>query len=129
MTSFQDGPAAGKTLMLKRAPFFLRVTVGPILDDTDASNAKIDALDQLDDVPTATEQLFCYRLTAKPTSCHIRASKGRGGFFAIGNYVLVDPQPADAQMRDRAAWQAWVEANRSMADFLFKPANEKAPQT
>lgn len=127
MTSFQDGPAEGKTLMLRRAPFFLRVTVGPGADQTEHF-PRIDALDQLDDVPTATEQLFCYRLTAKPNSCHIRASKGRGGFFAIGNYVLVDPQPTDTQMRDRAAWQAWVEANRSMADFLFQP-NEKAPQT
>lgn len=126
MTSFQDGPAAGASLMLKRAPFFLRVTVGPGADQTEHFS-KIDALDQLDDEPAAAEQLFCYRLTAKPTSCHIRASKGRGGFFAIGNYVLVDPQPTDACMRDYTQWQAWVDANRAMADFLF-PANEKAPQ-
>ena len=38
MTTFQDGPAKGMTLMLKRTPVYLRVV---------CSLGKVDALDQL----------------------------------------------------------------------------------
>lgn len=118
MTTFNNGPARGKLLSLKRAPFFLRVCVGPILDDTDHDNAKIDALDQPHDEPSKHEQLFAYRLTAKPGHIHINARGGKGGFFPLADYTLVDTQPSDAVMRDRKTWVQWCEANQSMADFL-----------
>lgn len=117
MTTFTDGPAHSKTLMLHRAPFFLRVVMSP--DD-------IDALDQPEDTPNANELLFAYRLTKLPGHCHIRASKGRGGFFPIAEYALIDPQPTDAQMRDRDQWVAWCEANKSMADALKREWDSRA---
>lgn len=125
MTTFNNGPARGIVLKLCRAPFFLRVCIGPLLDDTD-NRPKIDALDQLGDVPRAYETLFVYRLTAKPGHCHIRASHGQGGFFPLADYTLVQPQPSDGEMRDRKAWEKWCEANSAMADFLKASTAEAA---
>lgn len=100
MTTFQDGPAAGQKLMLKRAVMFLRVTY---------ESGKWDALDQLTDKAKETEELFAYRIVGVPGHCHIRASGGRSGFYVMATYKLVEPQPTDAQMRDNEAWSKWVE--------------------
>lgn len=120
MTTFNNGPARGTVLRLHRAPFFLRVCVGPVLDDTD-HRTKIDALDQVNDAPRPHEQLFAYRLTAKPGMCHIRASQGQGGFFTLADYTLVDPQPAGGLMRNRKAWVAWCEENAAMMNLINDP--------
>ncbi len=101
MTTFQDGPAAGTTLMLKRAVRFLRVVV-------DAKN-KVDALDQLYDQPAAGEKIFAYEITANPTMCHLNCGGGRGGFYPIANYRLVPQQPDDATLRDTFSWGEWCQ--------------------
>jgi hypothetical protein len=97
MTTFQDGPAHGVTLMLRRAPYFLRVT---------HDGNKYDALDQPTDSPRADETLHLYRITARPSACHIRAKNG-GGFYAMANYAFVTPQPPDAILRDNEAYAKW----------------------
>jgi hypothetical protein len=52
MIHFLDGPATGQLLMLRRAPRYLRVTKSP--------RGVWDALDRLDDTPTAEEQVYVY---------------------------------------------------------------------
>lgn len=97
MTRFIDGPAAGKTLMLKRAPLFLRVTQRG--DDW-------DALDQLDDQPAADEEIHVYRLQGQPGSVHMNFGRCRGGLFTTAEYAYFSPQPTDAELRTTAAWHA-----------------------
>lgn len=106
MTNFEDGPAQGLTLILQRAPKFLRVVV--------SGGGKWDALDQLDDVPGTDEQLFAYELHGNVTSGFWdgRGKDGRrtGGQFAGGTYRFVAEQPTDAQMRTLEAWRAWCQS-------------------
>ena len=99
MTRFDNGPAKGQTLMLKRAARFLRVT---------EEAGKFDALDQLCDEPRSTEKLYAYEITKFSGTCHVRMSGGRGGFYAMATYHFVEPQPTDAEMRTETAWDAWV---------------------
>lgn len=100
MTTFQDGPAKGKTLMLKRAPVFLRVT--ELLGE-------IDGLDQLTDEPEPGETLHAYVLTEKPGHMHLNTGrKPGGGFFPIAVYKLVADQPNQSTMKETGAWQAWT---------------------
>lgn len=99
MTTFQDGPAQGQRLMLKRAAMFLRVT---------ECNGKWDALDQLNDRADHHEKLYAYRIVGVPGHCHINASGGRGGFYPVATYQFYDPQPTDSQMRDTGEWANWV---------------------
>lgn len=103
MTSFDNGPAKGQRLMLKRAPLFLRVV---------EAGGKFDALDQLADEPEAGERLFAYRRVGEVGMCHIHR-KGGGGWFTIANYALVAQQPDDATMRDTTAWRAWCHQEGS----------------
>lgn len=106
MTRFIDGPAAGESLMLRRAPYFLRVVQGP--------TGKWDALDQLDDRPSADETLVVYRLRPlTQTRMHVCA-RGRGavgGWFEGGEYELVADQPDDATLRDTDRWHEWAFAH------------------
>lgn len=97
MTRFEDGPAKGQTLMLKRAPYFLRVVLSP--------KGKWDALDQLDDKPDRTETLFAYELIEAPGVAFLNP----GGRYPVARYRLVENQPIDGAMRDSEAWPAWVE--------------------
>lgn len=103
MTTFQDGPAKGQTLMLKRAARFLRVV---------EADGKFDAIDQPDDKPAPNEKLYAYTVVGEVGHCHIRAGRGRGGFYPIATYKLVESQPTDAEMRDIASWHAWCERNK-----------------
>lgn len=98
MTTFEDGPARGHTLMLKRTPIFLRVV---------ALNGKWDALDQPADSPDAAETIFAYKLHEHKGSCHINAGRGRSGFYPIATYRLVPEQPTDATMREQ--WTPWCD--------------------
>lgn len=104
MTKFEDGPAKGQTLMLKRAPIFLRVT---------DCGGKFDALDQLDDSPRKDEKLHAYIIILEKSrgSCHIRRSGGGGGFYPIAEYRLVVKQPGDTVMRDNDRWTEWCKKN------------------
>jgi hypothetical protein len=101
MSRFMDGPAAGATLCLRRAPYFLRVVID--------ADGPIDALDLLDDATRPGETPYCYRLTDQPTHA-IYCSRGKGcRAEAIGTYLLHDPQPPEHTMRDNTAWQTWTK--------------------
>jgi hypothetical protein len=105
MTSFTNGPAQDQTLMLKRAPIFLRV----VQDNA----GKFDALDQPEDTPRPGEKLYAYRIREKPGGCHLsircRGKRG-GGFYTIASYELVEVQPDQAFMADANHWGAWCHA-------------------
>lgn len=101
MTTFQDGPAKGQTLMLQRACYFLRVT---------ESAGVFDALDQLGDEPRQDETIHAYVMVGKHSWVHIR-KKGGGGFFSMAEYRLVPVQPTDAEMRTFEAWSVWCHNN------------------
>lgn len=101
MTRFIDGPAAGQTLMLKRAPVFLRVVQGE----------KWDALDQPDDEPLENETVYAYQLAEAPGHVHLstRGQNGKrgGGFYPLANYKLCEEQPTKTEMIVTGDWRAW----------------------
>jgi hypothetical protein len=101
MTKFIDGPAIGKTLMLKRTPILLRVT--ELL-------GVFDALNELDDVARPEERLHCYVMSKYLGACHINRSGGRGGFYPIAEYKLREQPPTEVEMRDNAAWAKWCDS-------------------
>lgn len=108
MTKFLDGPAAARSLMLRRAPMFLRVT-----DDGE----KIDALDQLEDTPRANETLYCYVMSEYRGGIHLLIrgkNRAAGGFYMSADYTFVIPQPPDEEMRTNHRWRAWTEANSNL---------------
>lgn len=103
MSTFHNGPAAGVTLQLSRAPIFLRVV---------RSSAGVwDALNQPDDTPAADEEIFVYQLDAKPLTAHVDGldEHGRrfGRWLAIASYHLYATQPPDSILRDNTQWTAW----------------------
>lgn len=104
MTTFHDGPAHGKTLLLQRKPRFLRVVMN--------NAGAIDALDLLEDKPAVDETLHLYILEKDKGMIHIRASKG-GGVYVMADYRYTSQQPTDAEMRSTSKFGAWVEANAS----------------
>jgi hypothetical protein len=101
VTRFLDGPAAGVTLFLQRAPLFLRAVR--------VAGGKWDALDQLDDYPKPNEEIVVYALEGAPTWMHVHR-RGGGGIYRGGAYRVVEPQPADADLRDVFKWRAWAQA-------------------
>lgn len=104
MTRFLDGPAAGVTLMLKRAPRLLRVVR--------AAGGEWDALDQFEDTPGSEEAITVYRMVSGPTWMHVNRGRksGGSGVFRGGEYRVLTEQPADDILRDRLKWQTWAQA-------------------
>lgn len=102
MIRFVDGPAAGVTLMLRRAPLYLRVTKGP----------HWDALDQLNDFPDPDEVLTAYRRVGTPGMVHIDFTRKRSAWFAVATYRVVPDQPPDRVVRSTYLWRAWCWATR-----------------
>ena len=107
MVTFLDGPAAGKTLDLRRAPFVLRVVIN--------NRGTVDALDQLDDEIKPMEFAHVYRLTAPPQSIHVKAVKrSQSAWRYIASYALAPgAQPDQAILRDNERWGQWCEENKA----------------
>ncbi len=73
-----------------------------------------DALDQLDDTPKPTEEIFLYALTEKPGWMHLcirGKGKAAGVFYTTGRYRHVALQIPDATLRDTQAWRTWCQKN------------------
>jgi len=101
MTKFLDGPAAGQTLMLHRAPIFLRVV---------EQAGEFDALDQLEDEPRPGEKLYAYRRTGDAGYAFIDfggKSKKASGCYPIASYSFIEPQPTQAEMSMYPTWAEW----------------------
>lgn len=102
MAQFLDGPAAGVSLLLNRAPYFLRAVVD--------SKGNWDALDQGDDLPKPDETIYVYRILVATASRFHLCSRGRGGvpsgWYTEGQYKLVELQPSQEILRrDFDAWR------------------------
>ncbi len=113
MIEFLDGPAAGETLMLRRAPLLLRVVLSP--------RGKWDALDQLADVPGPDERLYAYHLISKPQPVHLKMNKG-SGWYVMAQYRVVLVQPDDPVMRQIASWRRWCLEQKE----IYRPAWQQA---
>lgn len=114
MTKFQDGPAAGQLLELRRAPTFLRVVRDPTYASAACKRGRSewDALDQLDDAPRPGEVLLAYRKVGDEGSMHLLGTRnGRrfGRWIVRATYRLCEAQPDDSVMRDTGRWRAWCQ--------------------
>lgn len=112
MSKFHDGPANGQTLLLGRAPRFLRVV---------ETAGKFDALDQLTDEPTEQEAIHVYEIQTEPIVAFVDGTDpvtGRrfGRRVEIADYAWMPDQPADHDVRTTEAWQAWVTATAARLD-------------
>ena len=119
MITFLDGPALGACLWLKSAPLFLRVVQN--------ADGEWDALDQPSDMPVLDETISVYRRKGEPNLVHVlRLVNGRrsGGWHQAAQYELDALQPADAVMRDNAAWRTWV-AERVAEAHISKTKAER----
>lgn len=106
MTEFTDGPAAGKVLLLRRHPLFLRVTR---TEPTGRQRVQqFDALDRLTDEPEPGETLFAYRRTAlSERAVHIRVARGASGWYRRATYTLHPEQPVAAIVAASGLWRDW----------------------
>jgi len=102
MITFKDGPAAGVSLQLRRAPLFLRVVI-------DKKTGEVDALDQINDRPRLGEEIHAYRRVTNATKYHLRACIDGSGWYSSASYRHHDEQPADHVGRDRGSWQHWTQ--------------------
>ena len=105
MIEFIDGPAVGQSLALHRAPKLLRVVR--------SRQGEWDALDQLNDEPKLSEQIFVYRrrddlpISKYHLLCSGRAKRATGWYWRA-SYSAIEPQPGEHDIRDTAAWRAWA---------------------
>ncbi|MEM1207731.1 MAG: hypothetical protein AAGI54_00560 [Planctomycetota bacterium] len=111
MITFLDGPAADITLVLQRAPVFLRAVV--------TKRGEWDALDLPDDEPKAGEQIHIYVRQGTPIVGFIdyrtgpKGGRRAGHPFASAEYRYAAEQPPDGVARDTKRWQAWcLQASR-----------------
>ena len=103
MTTFIDGPAKGQTLMLRRAPLYLRVVRHSITGEW-------DALDQIKDRPAVHEEVTVYERREVQGTVHINYGGGKGGWYQRAVYELAPTQPETAIVRENARWQSWCRA-------------------
>lgn len=109
MTQFTDGPAAGKALMLKRSPLYLRVVQG--------AKGQFDGLDQLIDTPSAGEFVIVYRRVSLDGHAMVDWTEGgrrRGGCFPCATYAVVAEQPDQGTATDTEKWRAWCYARQKL---------------
>jgi hypothetical protein len=107
---FLDGPAAGRSLDLRRAPFLLRVVV-------DRATGAVDALDQLVDEPGDGEDVHVYVLAAPPQRAHVcyRGSKKRqSGWWEFGIYRHLADVDGE-ELRETDTWRAWARDRHAAA--------------
>lgn len=103
MISFIDGPAADINLQLRRAPRLLRVVFDP-------KGKTWDALDQLEDKPTRSEQVTVYEVAPHTLSRYHLCVRGKGraasGWYWAGLYFQCHEQPIGDEAQN--AWATWA---------------------
>jgi hypothetical protein len=100
MLKLLDGPVAG-IYLVKRAPLFLRGVI-------DAKTNEKDVLDDLEDTPKDSEDVFVYECQGEAGWIHLLMSpRSKSGFYAFGEYKLRDD--IDGRLiRTTESWRAWV---------------------
>ena len=102
MTTFEDGPAKGQHLTLRRTPLLLRVT---------ECDGNWDALNELVDRPAANEKLHAYVLKSNYGSAFIDGTKFRGRVEIASYRHIATGAPSNAEMRDEDLWHMWCVKN------------------
>ena len=102
MTTFQDGPAKGRTLALALSPKLLRVT---------ECRGEFDALDRWEDEARPDEMVYAYVLAVHLGTCHINRGRKGSGWYQIAEYRMLHPQPPIAVMRSNVEWARWCESH------------------
>lgn len=102
-------------LILKRVPKYLRFVC-----KRDGTDWKWDALDQLDDVPEADEEVMAAIQTDRVNVHLDRRVNGKhvGEWHSTAMYELVDEQPDDSVLRDTELWRKYcgeMEAKHELA--------------
>ncbi len=98
---FIDGPAAGVSLELSRAPKLLRVA---------KCGDQFRALEKLDDEPFDLE--LCSVYVGRSSTW----KEYEGG--ESSDYELMIPQPFDHEIRETDDWRAWCRETEYAADYL-----------
>lgn len=124
MTKTHDGPAAGQTFLIRRAPWLLRVVQAP--------DGKWDALDQIDDHPHPGERIWVYRIQGEAGIAHIdrtnpRTGRREGIWAAFADYYLHSEQPPDEIARANPLWQQWAQGQLHAAKQAAKAATATKP--
>lgn len=115
MIRFLDGPAKDVKLRLRRAPLVLRAVRSP--------SGEWDALDQLGDAPRPGETIVVYVRASDVGSYHLCVrgkNRAAGGWYLDARYRVLDEQPADDQVRETAAWRAWVNERLDSLRAIYK---------
>lgn len=95
-----DGPVEG-TYLCQRAPLYLRGVI-------DLKTQEKDVLDQLDDEPESTENVFVYKRQGEAGWMHLLMSpRSKSGFYATGEYKLLDDIDGNI-LRETSSWRKWV---------------------
>lgn len=101
MAAFVDGPAEGLRLSLRRCPMYLRLVL-------DRSTGGWDALDQPDDAPRESEDVYVYEILPHTWS---QVFVRPGGRYESGSYRHrddVDVQGGRASLREAEQWRDWA---------------------
>jgi hypothetical protein len=98
IVGIENGPASGQRFQLKRCPLFLRVVQN--------KESEWDALDLIEDVPSAEEKVYCYRKRPEVLRAMVDG-KNYSGPIMIAEYDEVTEAPTDAEMRSTYGWQRW----------------------
>jgi hypothetical protein len=110
MTTFRDGPAAGTTLMLHRAPLFLRVVISP--------TGHVDALDQPEDTALPGERVHVYQRAGEARLVHLSmANRRQSGFYQMAEYEHRSDVDGET-VRETSTWRAWAMAQPEAEQVL-----------
>lgn len=109
MIRFLDGPAEGRSLFLRSAPDFLRVTYLPGRTAGVGRHKKLaewDALDQPLDAPEPGETIYVYRRVTKVEAIHVNMRPHGSGFYAVADYMQM---PDDGErFRNQVEWARFM---------------------
>ena len=104
MVQLVDGPCQC-AYMVKRAPRYIRAVKDKLTGET-------DLLDQIEDTPNDSEEVFVYKLeegTSGTVHLDGRGKNGKrfGGWYAMREYRHL-PEVNGEELRDNNVWQAWA---------------------
>lgn len=95
-------PFSRSMLFVQRAPIYLRFVIDP--------NGKLDALDQLDDVPKSNEYIVAAKFY-RNGSVHLDGTvKGHrvGQWIHVRYYAALENQPEQSILQSRSSWEHFV---------------------
>ena len=109
MITFADGPAFGITLVLDRAPLFLRVTQNGIT---------FRGLANESDEPEPTEIIYVY-LRVPGTRCKTATDQG---IRLTACYQYFQPQPKEKLIFHNHSWRGWANRTALELNLIKQPA-------